>query len=72
MGNWTLLARDGAATQVSRCPEGHIHLEYGDTNIKLDDRHFLALADVVCTAARKLGEAAEGCEQPAAGPFGAN
>lgn len=72
MGNWTLLARDGADTSVSRCPEGHIHLEYGTTNIRLDDRRFLELAGVVCAAARKLGEPAEGCERPATGPFGGN
>jgi hypothetical protein len=72
MGSWTVLARDGADTSVSRCPEGHIHLEYGTTNIRLDDRHFLALAGVVCAAARKLGESAEGCEHPAAAPFGGN
>ncbi len=53
-GDWTLLARDGADTSVSRCPEGHIHLEYGTTNIRLDDRCFLELAGVVCAAARKL------------------
>jgi hypothetical protein len=77
MGNWTLLARhDGADTSVSRCPEGHIHLEYGTTNIKLDEGRFLELAGVVCAAARKLGEPAQGCERPVGqtttGPFGGN
>jgi hypothetical protein len=62
-GDWTLLARNGTGTSVSRCPEGHIHLEYGTTNIKLDDRCFLELAGVVCEAARRLGEPEEGCER---------
>ncbi len=64
MGEWTLLARDADETSVSRCPEGHIHLEYGATSLRLDDSHFLELAEVVCTAARKLGRAAEACGGP--------
>jgi hypothetical protein len=61
MSDWTLLARGGVETSVSRCPEGHIHLEYGVTNLKLDDRRFLELADVVCAAARRLGWPTDAC-----------
>ncbi len=64
MGNWTLLARDADETSVSRCPEGHIHLEYGTTSLRFDDSHFLELAEVVCTAARRLGWTAEACSGP--------
>lgn len=54
-GEWTVLARNGEETSVSRCPAGHIHLEQGTTSLRLDDECFLALAEVVCAAARKLG-----------------
>ncbi len=59
-GDWTVLAKDGQETSVYRCPTGHIHLEYGTTNIRLDDKCFLELAEVVCAAARKLGRPAPG------------
>lgn len=59
-GDWTVLARDGEETSVSRCPAGHIHLEYGSTNIRLDEQCFLELAEVVCAAAHKLGPPASG------------
>ena len=75
-GEWTLLGRSGAETTISRCPEGHIHLEYGTTNVRLDDRRFLELAGAVCAAARRLGQDSQGCERPAStgavGPFGGN
>lgn len=75
-GEWTLLGRRGAETTISRCPEGHIHLEYGTTNIRLDDRRFLELAGAVCAAARRLGQDSEGCERSvsrcAVGPLGGN
>lgn len=57
-GEWTLLARSGTDASVSRCPEGHIHVEYGVTTLRLDDRRFLELAQVVCAAARKVGQVA--------------
>ncbi len=59
-GDWTVLAQDGEETSVFRCPKGHIHLEYGTTNLRFDDRCFLELAEVVCAAAHKLGGPARG------------
>ncbi len=51
MPGWQLLAR-GDGTSVSRCPEGHIHVEInsGIVEIRLDERQFISLAHTVMQA----------------------
>ena len=54
---WRVLARGEDGVGVSRCPEGHIHveLERGEFTLRFDDPHFLAFARTVATAAAKVG-----------------
>lgn len=54
MGNWTVLARGGEGSGVSRCPEGHIHVDYGAVTLRFDDEQFLAFARMVSTAAASV------------------
>ena len=51
MSDWQLLARSDGVN-VSRCPEGHIHLEIGEglVTIRLDEQQFLSLAHTVLQA----------------------
>lgn len=53
MTEWKVLARSDDGVGVSRCPEGHIHLELerGEVTVRFDDEHFLAFADTVAMAA---------------------
>lgn len=53
---WTNLAkglREGDT--ISRCPAGHIHLDYGNLSLRLEDDEFLAFARMVAEAAARLG-----------------
>ncbi len=51
MSDWQLLAR-GDGVNVSRCPEGHIHLEMGEglVTLRLDEQRFLSLAHTLLQA----------------------
>lgn len=53
MAGWRVLARGEHGVGVSRCPEGHIHveLERGEFTLRFDDPHFLAFAQTVAAAA---------------------
>lgn len=57
MTRWQVLARDDTGVGVSRCPEGHIHLELeqGTFTLRFDDPHFLAFARTVTAAAKVVG-----------------
>jgi hypothetical protein len=52
---WTLLARgDQDHDEVSRCPAGHIHLDYGNFSVRFHRDEFLAFARMVMEAAAHL------------------
>lgn len=57
MASWQVLARDEDGVGVSRCPEGHIHLELerGAFTLRFDVPHFLAFARTVTAAAKVIG-----------------
>lgn len=57
MASWQVLARDDGGVGISRCPEGHIHLELerGTFTLRFDDPHFLAFARTVTAAAKVIG-----------------
>jgi hypothetical protein len=52
MPGWQLLASGEGGISVSRCPEGHIHLEVnaGLVTIRLDKPQFIAFAHTVMQA----------------------
>lgn len=56
MAGWRVLARGEPGYGVSRCPEGHIHveLEQGVINLRFDDSQFLAFARTVDAAASAI------------------
>ncbi len=51
MGDWTVLSEGTGGTGVSRCPGGHIHVDYGVVTLRFDDKGFLAFAKAVGEAA---------------------
>ena len=54
--SWTNLAqgqREGDS--ISRCPAGHIHLDYGNLTLRLEGDEFLSFARMVAEAASLLG-----------------
>jgi hypothetical protein len=53
MTEWQVLARGEDGVGVSRCPEGHIHVELGrgELTLRLDEARFLAFARTVSMAA---------------------
>ncbi len=55
MGNkWIILSRGAEGTGVSRCPEDHIHVDYGAVTLRFDDDGFLAFAKMLDEAARSI------------------
>lgn len=54
MGNWTPLARMSDGIGVSRCPDGHIHVDYRFATLRFGDEEFLAFARMMAEAARKV------------------
>ncbi len=54
MGKWIVLSRGAEGTGVSRCPEDHIHVDYGAVTLRFDDEVFLAFARTVNDAARSI------------------
>lgn len=53
MTDWQVLARGEHGAGVTRCPEGHIHLELqcGALTLRFDDARFLSFARTVAKAA---------------------
>ena len=52
---WTFLARGEQANDtMSRCPGGHIHLDYGYLTVRFKREEFLALARMVAEAVLRL------------------
>lgn len=54
MREWIVLSRGAEGTGVSRCPEGHIHVDYGVVTLRFDDEGFLAFAKTLGDAARSI------------------
>ncbi len=54
MQGWKLLAREGQGDRIQQCPEGHIHLDYGNFSIRFQPDEFLAFARWVGMAAVNL------------------
>jgi len=52
---WTFLARGKQKDEtISRCPAGHIHLDYGRLTLRFEQDEFLAFALMVAEAATRL------------------
>lgn len=52
---WTFLARGEQENDtISRCPAGHIHLDYGNMTLRFERDEFLAVARMVAEAAARL------------------
>lgn len=52
---WTFLARGVQENDtISRCPGGHIHLDYGNLTVRFQREDFLAFARMVAEAAMRL------------------
>ena len=52
---WTFLARaEQENGTISRCPAGHIHLDYGNLTLRFEQDEFLAFARMVAEAAARL------------------
>lgn len=53
--DWTFLARGQQENDsISRCPGGHIHLDYGNLTVRFHRDEFLAFARMVAEAAARL------------------
>lgn len=52
MSGWQLLARGDGNISVSRCPEGHIHLDLGSgmVTIRLNESEFISVAQMIAQA----------------------
>ncbi|MGA9350786.1 MAG: hypothetical protein WBW48_18555 [Anaerolineae bacterium] len=55
MSEWKVLARGGEGAGISRCPGGHIHLDYGNVTLRFTEEGFRAFAAMVGQAAANLG-----------------
>lgn len=55
MEGWEVLAQGSEGIRISRCPGGHIHLDYGNVSLRLTEAGFRALTARVGEAATKLG-----------------
>ena len=47
MQEWKILARRGESAAISRCPGGHIHLDYGNITLRFSQEEFGAFAAMV-------------------------
>jgi hypothetical protein len=54
MGGWSVLSRGAEGTGVSRCPEGHIHVDCGVVTLRFDDEGFLAFTKTIGEAAGSI------------------
>ncbi len=56
---WRFLARgQGAGESITRCPGGHIHLDYGTLTLRFDPDEFVRFANMVAEAAAHLNGSA--------------
>jgi hypothetical protein len=51
MQEWKVLAQGGEGARISRCPAGHIHLDYGNVTLRFTEEDFRAFAAMVGRAA---------------------
>ncbi len=52
---WEVLAHgQRESDSISRCPGGHIHLDYGKLTVRFDPDEFLTFARMVAEAAARL------------------
>lgn len=52
---WAFLARGQQENDaISRCPGGHIHVDYGNHTVRFQPDEFLAFARMVAEAAERL------------------
>jgi len=52
---WTFLARGNQEDEtISRCPAGHIHLDFGRLTLRFEQDEFLVFALMVAEAATRL------------------
>lgn len=54
MQGWKTLAQGGEGVGISRCPSGHIHLDYGRVTLRFTEEDFRAFAAMVARAATNL------------------
>ena len=54
MQEWKVLAQRGESGRISRCPGGHIHLDYGNVTLRLGKEEFGAFAAMVQEARANL------------------
>jgi hypothetical protein len=54
MQGWKVLAQGGEGIGVSRCPGGHVHLDYGNLTLRFTEEDFRAFAAIVGRAAAAL------------------
>ncbi|TEU15725.1 MAG: hypothetical protein E3J21_12380 [Anaerolineales bacterium] len=54
MQEWKVLAQGGEGARISRCPAGHIHLDYGCVTLRFTEEDFRAFAAMVARAATNL------------------
>lgn len=54
MQEWKVLAQRGESASISRCPGGHIHLDYGNFTLRLGEEEFGAFAAMVQEARANL------------------
>ena len=57
MQEWKALAQEGEGVGVSRCPAGHIHVDYGHVTLRFTEEGFHTFAAMVGRAAPHLGGA---------------
>ena len=47
MQEWKVLAQRGESAAISRCPGGHIHLDYGNITLRFSEEEFGVFAAMV-------------------------
>ena len=47
MQTWKVLAQRGKSAAISRCPGGHIHLDYGNITLRFSGEEFGVFAAMV-------------------------
>lgn len=55
MDGWEVLAQGGEGIRISRCPGGHVHLDFGNLSLRFTEEGFRAFAAAAEEAVSKLG-----------------
>ncbi len=55
MEGWEVLAQKDDGIRISRCPGGHIHVDYGNVSLRFTEESFRAFAATAAEASAKLG-----------------